>query len=375
MQEPLATRILAKVMSWNEDEVRRELGPLLVLAAAKYDRYQQYSPGMRFLESLAIWLQQFPTLPQRNLAFALVRERLVFISSDEMFHLIETSFPDYIRPLLMNVVAERLGLPAHAVTRIFESVEFKTLMAKTLYVGLSDGSQVGLLRRLNPPYIGHEHTFISYQRPEHDKVQEMLEKHLPAAVQNLTGATAGANPRYEALVLVDDFTASGISFFRTENGEAKGKLSKILRQVVDDRFAGLLDEGSVEVIVLFYVATPSSLSRIKADAEAFLIANNGQGIRLHVLAVQELDDETRVIPEQGDDLDALLKVPIQSSLATIVDSHWEKGNHERPHLGYNECALPVVIFHNTPNNSLPILWHVNEAYTALFPRTTRHGKQ
>jgi hypothetical protein len=58
---------------------------------------------------------------------------------------------------------------------------------------------------------------------------------------------------------------------------------------------------------------------------------------------------------------------------SIIDSHYEKGKHIDPYLGFNECALPVILYHNTPNNSLPILWmQEDKSFTGLFPRVTRH---
>ena len=42
-----------------------------------------FSPGRRFIESLALWLRQFETKEERRLAYDFVRERLIFISNAE----------------------------------------------------------------------------------------------------------------------------------------------------------------------------------------------------------------------------------------------------------------------------------------------------
>jgi hypothetical protein len=58
---------------------------------------------------------------------------------------------------------------------------------------------------------------------------------------------------------------------------------------------------------------------------------------------------------------------------SIVDSHYKEGKHTAPYLGFNECALPLILNHNTPNNSLPILWlPEDKKFIGLFPRVTRH---
>jgi len=41
--------------------------------------------------------------------------------------------------------------------------------------------------------------------------------------------------------------------------------------------------------------------------------------------------------------------------------------------GYGDCGLPVVLHHNTPNNSLALLWSYDDrAVRGLFPRVQRH---
>ena len=58
MRDALAERLLANVMAWSPTDVARERPILQALALLKYDEYQQFSPGMRFVESLALWLAQ-----------------------------------------------------------------------------------------------------------------------------------------------------------------------------------------------------------------------------------------------------------------------------------------------------------------------------
>ena len=59
MRDALAERLLANVMQWTPADVAEQRPKLQALAAFKYDEYQQFSPGMRFVESLALWLDFF----------------------------------------------------------------------------------------------------------------------------------------------------------------------------------------------------------------------------------------------------------------------------------------------------------------------------
>ena len=98
MKRELAERLLAQIMGWaTPEEMAAERAFLEAFGAYKYDEYQQFSPGRRFLESLALWLRQFKPGDERRAAYDFVKQRLVFISDAEMNHLVELSFPTFVR--------------------------------------------------------------------------------------------------------------------------------------------------------------------------------------------------------------------------------------------------------------------------------------
>jgi len=94
MHDQNAAKLLAKVMGWDDLEIVPQVLPTLqLLADFKYDHYQRFGPGRRFIESLALWLHQFE--PQdRQAALQLVMEHLVFISDTEFSHLVRTAYRD-----------------------------------------------------------------------------------------------------------------------------------------------------------------------------------------------------------------------------------------------------------------------------------------
>lgn len=77
MKEFLAEKLLAKVLSWEPSDVAKERPLLQAMASLKYDAYEQFSPGLRFLESLALWLNQFEPA-DRAIAYQFVKSSLVF---------------------------------------------------------------------------------------------------------------------------------------------------------------------------------------------------------------------------------------------------------------------------------------------------------
>ena len=64
--------------------------------------------------------------------------------------------------------------------------------------------------------------------------------------------------------------------------------------------------------------------------------------------------------------------------SSIETEHTRKGGGKDVKLGFGQCALPLVLEHNTPNNSIPLLWAETDASNgehamrALFRRRQRH---
>ncbi len=59
MINALALNLIADVMNWDTEEATREYAWLRLMSAVKYDGYSDFRAGVRFLESLSIWLRQF----------------------------------------------------------------------------------------------------------------------------------------------------------------------------------------------------------------------------------------------------------------------------------------------------------------------------
>ena len=58
MRDDLAERVLAHVMSWDSAQITKFGACLQDLARYKYDEYEGFGPGEKFVESLAAWLWQ-----------------------------------------------------------------------------------------------------------------------------------------------------------------------------------------------------------------------------------------------------------------------------------------------------------------------------
>ena len=76
MNQELGLRVIGQIMNWTDDRARQEFDWLKLMARLKYDGYREFQAGMRFIESLATWLQQFKQ-NERETAYAFVRRTLV----------------------------------------------------------------------------------------------------------------------------------------------------------------------------------------------------------------------------------------------------------------------------------------------------------
>ena len=251
MQQELAERLLARIMEWDDETNTAERARLERFAAYKYDQYQQFAPGRRFLESLALWLQQFGEGKEREVAYAFVKDRLVFISNEEVDSLVELAFPTVIRPVLLEDAAKEMGISPHRRKEIIRGNTYRSLQRRTLVLGLSDGARTDRFRRVNPGAISHEQVFHAYHVSDSkaEDMTEQLRRDLCSVLEREPTAEEG---RFRYVVLLDDFTASGLSYIRKDKnpGEWSGKIPKIIKQLSREDGLGLcIADSGVRVMV------------------------------------------------------------------------------------------------------------------------------
>lgn len=244
MRDALAERLLARVMAWTEHDVATHRPVLQALAMLKYDEYQQFAPGMRFVESLAYWLEQFPP-KKRPFAYEFVRRRLIFFSEAEMAHFAAILFADFIRPILLEHVAGLAGVPPWRPREILGSEAYRDLQRRVVVLGLSDGARIDQFRRATTA-LRHDQIFGSY-----DLSPERLTE-----LRAFLAGPQGAPQTASTLVLLDDFAGSGSSYVREEASEPKGKVARFLQRVqTDEGWRSLVSFPETLVVVALYVAT------------------------------------------------------------------------------------------------------------------------
>jgi hypothetical protein len=360
-----AAKLLAKVMGWEDLEtVPLVLPTLQLLADFKYDHYQRFGPGRRFIESLALWLHQFAPA-DRQAALDLVLDRLVFISDAEFSHLVLTAYRDLIVQERMRLVSEEYEIPSFRVREIARHRRFEQLRLTSLYLGLSDGARTNELRRASDGEIGNEQIWQAYELGD-EKAEDMLED-LGASLKS--AGFASEDPRFNLIWLLDDFSGSGNTYIRYDGASRrfKGKLPKIYQRLQQQ---GMVDRSHYEVFLLLYTATRQAIDHIEYWSERFTTDHGVKPLQLRVLC--PIEAEVALTRNAGPELQALLSNPAYSNKG-VVDKHFLVGGTDDPSLGFAGCALPVVLGHNTPNNSVFLLWGPEQFKPhGLFPRVSRH---
>ena len=360
MKAELAEQLIGTLMNWDRTAFQERVRQLDALAVLKLDEYGNFRPGVKFFESLASWLDQFDDEADRATALEFVLERLLFISDAQMTHLIELVYPDHIEPVLRLQAAEETGFSPLEVCRLQATDEFVALRRRSLILGASDGARLDRLRR-SAEFLSHEQFLQGSELPT-ELVLPMCGK-LDEALGQL-GLDFPAT--FAHIFLVDDFSGSGETLIRKDADGWKGKLHKLhaaLQRLQDTD--GELISANVRVTIVLYIATDQARRHLEtAIAESPLPP-------WEVRIVQALPDSLKV------DLTAPAFAELTERYYDEVMTDVHKG---RAPLGYGNCNLPVVMSHNTPNNSVTLLWAETPdklpalGRRALFPRYERHHR-
>ena len=355
-------------MQWEDDKAATEFARLELMISYKYDRYHGFEPGSRFYVALLGWLGQFASVNDRQIAYLFFREKLIFISQREMHHLVSLLMP-MVERQIHGVVAKELGIPLYQTWLSKSAIEKTELLKRcTLFVGLSDGARMDVFRRYNEENISNEQvvaaTEISVDKwkdLQGDLIKDLEKRGIP-------NANTG---NFKQFCLIDDFTGSGSSLIRWDEAkqEWKGKIPRFCKNY--EPFLTPYGTGPFAVQVHHHLASANAADQIGKNLHAF-------GLTVPMFSFFTTYSyklpATIVVSESSDaDLVRLIKACYD---ANIEDEHTGKDIW----FGYRQSGLPLVLDHNTPNNSIALLWSRSPADSTsthkmkpLFARRKRHS--
>lgn len=430
MKTELAERLLGTVMEWDIKRYKEEIKYVQAISTYKYDDYQQFSPGMKFIESLALWLNQFKN-EEKEIAYNFVKNNLIFISKKEMEHLIEIAYSDIVNQIMIKRTAEIEDIPEHKIKKIVSSKEYKKIKRKSLFLGLSDGAHLDIFRRAHE--LNNEQVLLSYQF-DSDKLEEM-EKDLKKYLSILDNDIKDEDCTFDFIFLLDDFAGSSDSTLRketeikfneipselnkeeniewggklwykksekklvykgemsdidyeklksmseypeyqknllrlyketkkTNKEELHGKLAKILSKLKEFQEKGINIFKNTRIVIIFYVSTQKALETLGSRVKSY---RKSWWPKIDIATVLEIKNELKVTETDDGKFEKLLEDYYDEE---IMNKHLLKGGPDVKH-GYGSCSLPLILFHNTPNNSVYLLWCAKNL-TPLFKRIDRH---
>jgi hypothetical protein len=357
---------LSEIMTWDTERARKEFNWLRLMSRMKYDGYQDFLAGVRFIECLVDWLQQFST-EDRACAYDFVRNKLVYVSTAEMNHLVELFYPETVQRQIQNSVAAKLGIEPQQIWATDEPTKlFGQLLRQTLFIELSDGARIDVFRRANAGIISNEQ-IVTAPRINREKWNDLLAE--------LKKDLEDDQARFASVYLIDDFVGSGTTLLREEDGTWKGKLRRFWEDVQEVLATHFEDKWSL--CVHHYLGTHRARNAVHERQHQALTFYGAENwfceikFTFGAIFAQDLPldharhaDFLRLADHYYDD--------------SIETKHMKKGG-DNAKLGFAKCALPLILEHNTPNNSLPLLWAdtsgsgLNHPMRPLFRRRQRHA--
>lgn len=350
-----------------DDGVSASTVRLTRLAALKYDEYEGYSPAVKFLESLATWLAQFSE-DDRSVALHFVLDRLIFVSSAEMDHLVGTVYPDLLRPFFLRKTAQSTGVSRTRVASLANSKTFQEIQRRTLVMGMSDGARLNKFRRSSALSTEQFHLVSVLDEEKQADIKDKLQR-------ALTKFGSESPATFSTVLVVDDFTASGTTMLRPTRDESdqiidgvwEGKLVRLKDHLNKLKEAEVVAVDA-EVIVLIYLMTEKA-----RDALRDRMQRSGLEREFELKAVHTFGSDVP-LAESGDR--HFLNLFARYFQDAWVDEHNKKAGH--PRYGFGDSRLPLILHHNAPNNTPPVIWkesYDEPEWTGVFPRHERHSSE
>ena len=286
-----------------------------------------------------------------------------------MRHVVELFYPETVQPRLVQRVAEVRGIPQYRVWADQAATQlYRSLLRKTLFIELSDGARIDVFRRSNAGVISNEQV-VTAPRIIGTKWDELL--------NDLRNATGQPGDQFAFVYLVDDFTASGYTLLRERGVAWEGKLVRFWDDLQDANVVESHFERGWTLCVHHYISTTQADETIRERDNAIRsVKGNGNWFeRVEFSCGTLLPGDLRINLREHPDFAALVEKYYDDSIET---KHMKLGG-ENARLGFSRaCALPLVLEHNTPNNSIALLWaetlgtQEKRAMRPLFRRRQRH---
>lgn len=359
MKTQLARQILSR-LKLPKGYLDSVLEDLELMARYKYDHYEMYAPATRFFEYLYVWLKQFKTVSERKTAIEFILRRLIFVSQREMQDLARFLYYDVIVPDILEMIIRQERLNPFEYAKAFDGF-YREYLRRCLFIGLSDGAQISFFRRHHIELSQEQ--VLPYYRTSHKEYLAALREE-----------TKDKKAKFRGVYLIDDFTASAYTLIHTELNKKTGeqRIGGALQRVYQHH-KKIIDQADY-VRLCHYISTDYAQKKILKLAPQI----PGYKGKFRTSAVLTIPDAVKIKPR--DNADAIL-AGVSKMCESYYSSLYETKNTKKGggiKFGFGSRGLPIVLFSNTPNNSIYLLWLNTSDKTGvpefhpLFRRIDRH---
>ena len=286
--------------------------------------------GRATKEEVDRWLSNFDAGDEQRQALYLLSQFMYF-SNHEMRELLKSLYRDFIKyPIVENIRRENS-----------DTID-KEFIAKELDKKLTDTK---ILAVGNPSESGSH--LLYYFRQENNLPRNLfINTH---EIFHLSKGKFGHLQNKDILhyIFMDDFCGGGT--------QAKLYLNEVV-----DRIKSENNEVQVDYLVLF--GTTDGMDFLKSETNLDRCA-----------AVFDLDESFKSFGENSRHEPSVDMALDWAATRKMAIKYGEKIFSEHP-LGYSDCQLLIGFFHNTPNNTLPIIWFDERDGPAWEPIFKRYSK-
>ena len=288
------------------------------------------------------WLDNFngadPTLEEKEkLNMLYLLSKFMYFGNEELRELLTSLYRDLFK---YPIIADIRHKNADTLDCTFIEQEFKKELDATKFLGVGNPSESGvhLLYYFRQECKISKRYFInSSDIFETHKVSDQD----PAGNPRTYLKTELKSKTIKRYVFIDDFCGSG--------NQATLYLKPIAENIKFE-----MPDAEIKYLMLF--STAKGLDEVRKIAEFDTVE-----------AVFVLDESFKAFSTDS----RYFKIPIDSS----IERNFSKQTAEKygnnlfmPPLGYGDCQLLFGLFHNTPDNSLPIFWSELNQWKPIFKR-------
>ncbi len=280
------------------------------------------------------WLGNFDNDEEREYALYLL-SRVMYFSSSCIRNLLKTLYRDLYRYPIIEKIRKENG---DTLDSSFIEKEFNKVLQSTRFLGVGNPSESGV-------------HLLYYFRQENNIPKDLfVNTDDIIEYDEIEGVRLRDNFKHvKHFVFIDDLCGSGQQ--ATSNDSNVKRCVQHLHNVIND-----------------------------ADISYLMIFGMSAGIRViresqlydHVNAVVELDDSYRCFSKQSRFFDD--EKYLCSFARDMAFKHGCKLVSQPHALGYSDCQLLLSLHHNTPDNTLPIIWF-DEDNTKWKPIFKRYNKK